>query len=323
MCIPGTTRAETAARSTGGLLTLSQLKAAGCSPDAAERQVRAQRWQRPARAVYALHERELTGLELGRAASLLTGTPVVISGLVVLRELGLRWIPARPHVLALVEPAVRTPSSGQVVLRRTKQLGDLQTWRRAGLDLAPPARAIVDGARELDRLQDVRGVVLGAVTDGWADVEELRTVLAATQRNGSGLCRRALLDAERGCASPPEAELVDALIGCGQPFYVNPELWLDGRLLGMPDVWLVGTGTGGEVESRERHEGDDADVESTYDRHERMTAPGIELVHLSVRRIRADVHEAAAHLLRRAAAAARSRLEPPGLVVVPRGPLLS
>ncbi|MGI8537030.1 MAG: hypothetical protein ACR2K2_11150 [Mycobacteriales bacterium] len=239
-----------------------------------------------------------------------------------LRELELRWLPASPGVLALVEAEVRTPSSRLVTLRRTKGLGALATWRRGGLDFAPAERAVIDASRELTSLQDIRGVVLGAVADGWADVADLRRVLDATQRNGSGRARRAVVDAERGCASPPEAELVDALIGCGRPFYVNPALLVNGRLLGSPDVWLPGLGLGGEVESKERH-GSDEDTESTYDRHERMTSPGIELVHLSVRRIRRDVNEAARHLLDRADV--RSRLvrpEPAGLVVVPRGPLL-
>jgi hypothetical protein len=95
-------------------------------------------------------------------------------------------------------------------------------------------------------------------------------------------------------------------------------------LLGSTDVWLGGLGMGGEVESVERH-GDDEQTESTYDRHERITTPGIELVHLSVRRIRADVKEAAAHFLHRARERRKrppGLREPAGLRVVPRGPLL-
>jgi hypothetical protein len=159
--------------------------------------------------------------------------------------------------------------------------------------------------------------VLGAVTRRVATPDELRRSLDAGQRNGSGLTRRAIGDAERGCASPPEAELVDGLIGKGVPFYVNPELWLGDVRLGCPDVWLVRRNVGGEVESVEWH-GDDERTESTYDRHERITAPGLELVHLSVRRIRADVAEAVAHLLSRPALPT-----PMGLRVVPKGPLLS
>ncbi len=314
-------RAVHLARRSHGILTTKQLLSAGFRDGMAKRQVLAGHWQRPARGVYVTHARELTGLELGHAAAALAGDRVVLSGLVVVRELGLRWVPSSPGVLALVDAEVRTPSSGRITLRRTKQFDALQTWRRDGLELAPAERAVIDAARELSNLRDVRGVVLGAVADRWATPADLRVVLDGTARNGSGLVRRALTDADRGCASPPEAELVDALIGCGRPFYVNPQLLVDGALLGSPDVWFPDCGLGGEVDSAERH-GSDGDVENTYDRHERMSARGIELAHVSVRRIRRDATEAAAWLLGRAAAAVQTASPPKGLVVVPRGPLL-
>ncbi|TAL26233.1 MAG: hypothetical protein EPN99_00610 [Frankiales bacterium] len=310
------------ASTTGGIVTTAEVVAAGLDPRVAERQVRAGSWQRPARGVYVTRAADLSGLELGRVARRFAGERVVVSGLVALRELELRWLPASDDVLCLVAPEVRTVSSRRVVLRRTKELAQLQTWWRGGVELAPVQRAVVDAARETPGLRDVRGIVLGAVADNWADVDSLDAVLATTQRNGSGLARRAIEDARRGAASPPEAELVDELLGCGVPFYVNPQLWLDGRLLGCTDVYLPGLGIGGEVESVERH-GSDDDTETTYDRHERVTAPGLELVHLSVRRIRRDVTEAAAHLLSRARMRRGMRQpESPGLVVVPRGPLL-
>lgn len=222
------TRAVALSRTSNGLLTTSQLREAELDPRLAERQVRGGRWQRPARGVYAPHARPLSGLELGHAAAALAGDRVVLSGLVVLRELGMRWVPSSDGLLALVAPEVRTPSSGVISLRRTEDLDALTTWRRDNLELAPPERAVVDAGRELDSLRDIRGVVLGAVADRWATAHDLSRVLATTQRNGSGLTRRAVRDAERGCASPPEAELVDELIGCGRPFYVNPQLLLHG-----------------------------------------------------------------------------------------------
>lgn len=305
----------------GDVVTRKQLLEAGYHPRWADRQVRRGLWQRPARGTYVVGSAPLTGLDLGRVAQALADSDVVLSGLIALHELGLRWVPPADRVLALVDPEVRTPSSGQVVLRRTTDVHELETWTRDGQLFAPVARAVVDGARGLS-LRDARGIVLGAVADGWAGADELRAHLDATQRNGSGIARRAILDAERGCASPPEAEVVDRLLGCGLPFYVNPELRLDGRLLGLPDLWFLGLGLGGEVESEERH-GQEQQVESTYDRHERMTACGIELVHLSVGRIRRDPGAAAEALVQRAVARKWSgRSEPPGLVVVPRGPLL-
>jgi hypothetical protein len=216
----------------------------------------------------------------------------------------------------LVPPHVRRAGGTHVRVTRATDYDALDTWTRYGSAFADTTRAVVDAARGLPDHRTVRGVVLGAVGRGAATPADLRSVLDSGQRNGSALTRRAVVDAERGCASPPEAELVDALVGRGVPFYVNPELWLGPVLLGRPDVWLVGRGVAGEVESRERHDGEDQ-TESTYDRHERFTAAGVSVTHLSVRRIRADVAGTAANLLSRP-----SVRQPPDLRVVPRGPLL-
>jgi hypothetical protein len=258
-------------------------------------------------------------LDLGHAAAAYVRAPHILTGLLVLHELGLRWLPELTVAHALVPDRVRRPSSRRVVVTRTTAWADLDTWCRAGLRLAAAERAVVDAARATSTLRDVRGIVLGAVADRHATAQELLAIVDAGQQNGSALVRRAVGDAARGCVSPPEAELVDALVGRGVPFLVNPELWIDGVKIGCPDVWFVGTAVGGEVESAERH-GDEQGVTSTYDRHERFADRRLELVHVSVRRLRRDVHEAAGHLL------GRMRLStapvPPGLVIVPRGPLL-
>lgn len=294
------------------------LRGVGISNDHAERQVRAGRWQRPVRGVYLPHDRPPTDGDLVSVAQAHVGGDLVVTGQVALRGLGLRWLPDVRRIHVLVPPQLDRRSSGLVRVTRTSAYDELETWVRYGARFADVARAVVDAGRLVPRLQDVRGIVLGAVADGFASPDELRHLVDAGRRNGSALVRRAVEDARRGCASPPEAEVVDELIGRGVPFYVNPELWLDGALIGIPDVWLAGTGTGGEVESQERH-GEAHDVENTYDRHERFAGHGLQLVHLSVRRIRADAREAAAHLLSRARSGPPA---PSGLVIVPRGPLL-
>ncbi|MCA1713357.1 MAG: hypothetical protein LC789_17645 [Actinobacteria bacterium] len=263
------------------------------------------------RGIYLPHARPPSDAELVAVAMAHCPTGVV-TGELVLRQLGLRWLPETGGVHVLARSG---GSSGLVRVTRTEALPP--TWTRYGGRLADVGRAIVDTARSLDRLTDVRGVVLGAVADGWATPDGLAAVLDAGQRNGSGLTRRAVVDAERGCASPPEAELMDALAGRGVPFYVNPDVLVDGVLVGRPDVWLLGRGVGGEVESRAHHEQDDGQVESTYDRHERFRSCGLDLVHLSVRRIRLAPVVAADQLLSR-----RPVREPNRLVVRPRGPLL-
>lgn len=302
------------------VVTVTDLKAEQVSRDAAERRVRGKTWQRPARGVYVKHAEPLSRLELGHVAAAYAGDDLVLTGLVVLHELELRWLPALHQVDALVPDGVRRPDSIRVRLHRTTQFAQLETWVLGGLRWADAERAVVDAGRQIPSLRDVRGVVLGAVADRHATVEGLREHLDAGRRNGSALVRRAIRDAERGCVSPPEAELVDALIGRRQRFLVNPEIWHRGVLLGSPDIWLVDLGVGGEVESVERH-GTAQSTETTYDRHERFADAGIELVHVPVRRIRADVGAAACHLLRRAADARRGPVTE--LVVVPRGPVLS
>ena len=282
----------------------------------AERQVRGGHWQRAARGVLLTSKDTPSSRDLVEVARAHVGAEFVVTGLLVLAELGLPWLPAVEAAHVLVPPEVRRRGGPLVRVTRTSGYDDLMTWRRHDAKLAAPDRAVIDAARGQSTLRDVRGIVLGAVGRRATTPVGLRAILDAGQRNGSALIRTAISDAERGCASPPEAELVDGLIGRGVPFYVNPHLWLGDVWLGSPDVWLVGRNVGGEVESVEQH-GDDAQTESTYDRHERITAPGIELVHLSVRRIRADLDDAVAHLLSKPAVPTPTRLR-----VVPRGPLL-
>lgn len=300
------------------VMTSSDLARHGVSNDLAERRATARVWQRGARGIYLTHAQPPSDAELVEIARRHVGEEFVVSGTVVLRALELPWLPAERTIHVLVPLHVRRSSSRLVRVTRVRRYGELQTWMRYGARFADAARATVDAARAQQRLRDVRGVVLGAVAKPCCSPDELGTALRSGSRNGSALVRRAVKDARRGCASPPEAEVVDELVGRGVPFYVNPELWVDGELVGISDVWLVGTGTGGEIESQEWH-GDDATIETTYDRHERYADQRLQLVHLSVRRVRADTREAVEHLLTRARTGPPA---PPGLVVVPRGPLL-
>lgn len=312
------TLAAQLATPTFDVLARSTLIDSGLCGRWAARQARRGCWQCLARGIYVVHDGPISDLTYAHAGAAYAGPTGIVSGLIPLRILGLRWLPAVEIVRVLVPDSVRLPDSKLIRLTRTTGIDDVMTWNRAGVRLAPPDRAIVDAARDLSDLREIRGIVLGAVDDGHASAAELRSILDAGQRNGSALSRRAITDADRGAASPPEAELVDALIGCGQPFLVNPEIWCGDILVGRPDVHFLGRAGTGEVESEERH-GSLEDRESTYDRHERFVRYGCEPTHLSVRRIRSDVHEAARHLLSQARA---SSPLPATLRVLPRGPVL-
>ena len=318
MAVIDLAQAQLLATPTFDVVTVAALSKAGLCGRWASRQARRGCWQCLARGIYVVHDGPISDLTYAHVGAAYAGPTGVVTGVVPLRILGLRWLPVVENVHVLVPDADRRPDSKRVRLTRTTKLHELMTWNRAGVTFAPVDRAVIDTGLSLTDLREIRGVVLGAVDDGHASAAELRAVLDAGLRNGSALTRRAIRDAERGCASPPEAELVDALIGCGQPFLVNPEIWYGDVLVGRPDVHFLGRAGTGEVESEERH-GSLEDRESTYDRHERFVSYGCDPTHLSVRRIRADVHEAAGHLLTEVR---KSGPLPEGLRVVPRGPVL-
>lgn len=254
------------------------------------------------------------------------GPQALLTGLLPAEALGIRWVPPTATVQVLIPASVRRAPRPGVQVRRTSAFAALaaDAWTWNGVAVAPPARVVLDAALTLDRLRDVRGVVLAAVADGLASTAELRQLLDREPRNGTALVRRALRDAATGAASPPEAELADGLRGCRLPFVVNAELRLHGRPLGFPDGYFVGLGAGWELDSRTHHEEADA-LEATLHRHTVFGAAGIALAHVTPRQLRRDPAGVVAAVL--SVARSRQQLpahlrEPPGLEVLPRGPVL-
>jgi hypothetical protein len=315
---------EAAAALAGGILTAAELRALGMSRSTADRLVAAGEWRRLASGIYVISADPPDPDGLARGAQLYGGPTAVVSGLLAATALRMRWIPTASQARLLVDGKRRLRSTAFVAVRRCSSLADVQSWTRDDVTYASWPRAAFDAALQLSDLRSVRGVVLGAIADQFTSVDEQRKLLMGEPRNGTALLRRALRDAERGCASPPEAELVDGLIGCRLPFLVNPQIYVDDVLVGCPDVWLVGLGCGSEMDSRERHAEDDH-FDATLGRHDAFGAHGLVLSHLTPRRFRRDPGAAVAAVL----AVARTRLalppelrEPPGLRVEARGPLL-
>jgi hypothetical protein len=261
---------------------------------------------------------------LAAAGQAYVGPAGFVTGLLAARAAGLRWVPAATRAAVLIDDERRLRSTSLIGVRRCAQLQQVGRWLRDDVTFATAHRAVFDGALQLSDLRAVRGLVLGAVADRRTTVEEQLRILSREPRNGTALLRRALRDAERGCASPPEAELVDSLIGCRVPFLVNPQIYVGYTLVGCADVWFVGLGCGSEMDSRERHEDDD-DFDATLARHDLFGGYGLVLSHLTPRRFRRDPAAAVTAVMN----VVRSRLrlpptlrEPPGLRVVPRGPQL-
>lgn len=305
-----------------GLVLAHDLRAAGVSGKELAAAARAGDVSRVLRGVYRVGRLD-DELLRARAALRYAGQGALVTGLLGCRLHGLRWVPPTDVVHVLVGPDVRrAPSELWVRVRRCRDAVGLESTWVDGIPVAPVTQCLLDAARESGSLRDVRGLVLGAVADRRCTTEQLRHALARTAVAGTAHVRRACLDAERGAASPPEAELVDALLPSRVPFYVNCEVLLGDALLGVTDVWLVGTGVGGEMDSKERH-GDADLLDATLARDKRFSRAGLVLEHVTPTRFRA-AREAFVALLLREAARRRAcgQAEPPDLRLVPHGPLL-
>ena len=327
-----------------GVVLAADLRLAGADPDTVRQAIRT-RWQVPVRGVYVLHRNSLSDVELARVALAHAGPQAVLTGGLVARRAGLRWLPELEGAMALVPAQVRRRGSeGLVLVRRCADLHDLDVEVVSGMPMAPMPQVVVDTCRQLiairqtslgaassaryrevwedSLLRDIRGVVLGAVADKHCTADQVLARVDAGAMRDSRLLRRACTDAARGAASPPEAELVDSLLETGVPFYCNVEVWRGDVLVAVLDVYLVGTGVGGEMESEEAH-GESSLLDATLLRHARVERVGITLRHVTPRRHRADPAAFRDELF----AVARARIaeglaDPAGVRLVPRGPLL-
>ena len=327
-----------------GVVRAEQLRAVGADPDTIALAV-AGHWQAAVRGTYVLHRNPLTDVELAHVGRAHAGPGSLVSGTVAARAYGMRWIPDDvPGAVMLVpHDTRRQDSSGTMTVRRCRHFDDLASRSWQGLLIASPARVVVDTCRQVVAhrkatwagvrtarrdaydarcLQDVRGIVLGAVADGLCTPDEIGAVLATGNRRDSALVKRACLDAERGAASPPEAEQVDGLLEHNVPFLCNAELWDGDRLVAVVDALLLATGVGSEMDSEERH-GNEVSLDATLVRHGRVDASGVRLLHVTPKRYRAspEAHhqDLFAEVRRRQA---QGLGHPPGLRIVPRGPVL-
>lgn len=280
-----------------GVVTRGQLTARGADHALFDREVRAGRWQRVFPGV-ALTSAAPTERQLARAALLGAGPGSVLTGLTACRAHGLRDVPDGGPVDLLVPVARRLRVPDGVRLRRTQH--DVVVVEAQGLRVAEPDQAVVDAALRWPWLQDVRALVLAGAADGRLDLDRLDLLLARAPRRGSGHLRRALVDARRGAASAPEAELVDLLLPTARrlrlELLVNPEVRLHGVLLGVVDAYLPALALGVEVDSL-RHHGTSADLEATLRRHERFAAAGVRLLHVTPWAVRRTSEEVLARVL--------------------------
>jgi very-short-patch-repair endonuclease len=147
---------------------------------------------------------------------------------------------------------------------------------------------VADLAREMNSLADVRGIVAESVQGGRCSFALLSDELRTGPMQGSALLRQALAEVADGVRSAAEGDLHDLIRKSGLPMPLfNAQLFVDGRLIAIPDCWWPQAGVAVEVDSREWHFSPE-DWERTMRRHEAMGGHGIITLHFTPRRIRQE-----------------------------------
>ncbi|HUR14512.1 MAG TPA: hypothetical protein VM097_08465 [Mycobacteriales bacterium] len=312
-----------------GVVTQAALVAEGyhhaTAHDAAQRGL----WQRLLPGIYLTSAHEPSLRQRCHAALLHAGPEGVITGRAGCDLRGIATPGAGDTEVCVVVPASAHPSAREFChVSRARQMPDYQVLRREGgseLRVALPGRCVADAIRRASTLAAARAIGTTALRAPSVDWDSVAREVRPGPNAGHLL--RVVRDVNDGVRSPAEADVHDvvrraAIRGRLPAYLLNPELYLDGDLIGSPDVWFPGLGLGDEVDSREWHEGQDQ-LDATLLRHERFAAHGLALCHITPRRFGASP---AAHVATlRTMVAAREALkvrEPRGLVVLARGPLL-
>jgi hypothetical protein len=191
-----------------------------------------------------------------------------------------------PRIVDVLVPIERQRGNcGFVRVHRTRRMPE-STVCDGPLRFAPPERAVADTARALADRVAARAVIASAVQRGCCTIGQLAAELQDGPSHGSAHLRAVLAEVVAGIRSVPEGDLRRLIIRAGlpEPLY-NARLYIGDTFLAQPDAWWPQYGVAVEVDSREWHLSP-ADWEQTMARHQRMSAAGIVVVHVSPRQLR-------------------------------------
>lgn len=311
-----------------GVVTQAGLVRAGYHHTLAHDAAASGRWARLLPGIYLTTPGPASLRQRCHAALLHAGPEGAISGVAGCTLRGITTVGEDLEVTVVVPLSVTRVRAGFCHLVRAKKMPDHQLLRREGhadLRVADAERCVVDAIRRSQDPSHALALALRCRHSPGLDWGEVQ--LAARRPGpGAGHLGRVVRRIADGVRSPAEADLHDLLLpaarkGTLPPYLLNPDLYLDGVLIGSPDAWFPGLGLGDEVDSRQWHGSEDA-LDGTLLRHERFDGYGLHLCHVTPSRLRADGRAHLAAL--REQVARRQALavpEPPGLVVLARGPL--
>jgi hypothetical protein len=166
--------------------------------------------------------------------------------------------------------------------------------RQGAIRFTTIPRAVTDAALGAASRRDMRAIVSVGVDRGRCTPEDLAAELGGSRLRNCGTLRSVIAEVTQGIRSAPEGDLMDLVrrSGLPTPLY-NPSLYIGGVFLAKPDAWWEAVGVAAEVDSREYHFSE-ADWERTMQRHTRMTAAGIRVLHFTPKRIRTEPDQIAA-----------------------------
>lgn len=244
-------------------------------------------WRRVIPGVVLLHGGPPTRYQLARAALVHAGPGGLITGLEGARRHGVKQTPRDNRIHVLIPHERKVATRAFAVVERTIHLPD--PIFRQGLPLAPLPRAIIDAARRMNRLDEVRAMVADAVQLGLCTPAELLRELAKGTTIGSALPRRVLAEVEDGIRSAAEAWGRSLVKRSSLP---EPEWNVElrtrtGVLLGISDAWWREVGLAWEIDSKRYHLNPNG-YARTLAKHAALTSSGIVVVHTLPSRLRTD-----------------------------------
>ena len=243
-------------------------------------------WQKILPGVYATTTGTVTSDQRQMAALLYAGEGAVLTGACAVRRHHLSC-PGGNEVEVLVPVNSRVKGHGYVRVQRTRRM-PVNTFSTRAITFAPLPRAVGDAARGILRPGDVQALVCEAVQKGRdCSLEDLIAEVKAGPIAGSALLRAALAEIGEGIRSEAERDLKYRIdrSDLEKPLY-NARLYLpDGTFLAMVDAWWQRAGVAVEVDSRQYHMSA-KDNSATADRHNKITAVGIKVLHFPPRDIK-------------------------------------
>ena len=270
------------------VVTRQQALLCGVPPSTLDRYISpGGRWQRLLPGVYLAVTGTVTQDQREIAALLYAGPRSLITGSAAVRRHRLSP-PGSNLVDVLIPWTDRRQSAGFVRVHRTRRM-PARRYRIGMIRFTKAPRAVADTARSLTRFDDVRHVVCEAVQRRICTVAELNDEFKAGPAVGASLFREALDEIGDGVRSVAEGDLRVLILNSDLPRPMfNARLFdANGVFIAAVDDWWPEAGVGSEVDSRAYHLSAQ-DQDRTTERHDRLIAHGVLLLHFSPKRIKTD-----------------------------------